>query len=294
MTFVLQNIVDAISLGALYALTALGIGLIFGIMRLINFAHGDLIMLGAYALFFTFGQPEAVMALVAIIFVVAVAVIMERVAFRPLRRANPATLLIASFALAYFLQHLIMLIFGARPKSVTFLTELSEFFVVEGLRIPKLQIVTIAATIILLIGLVLFFRRSSIGTQMRAAAEDFGMARLVGVRANLVIAIAFILSAALAGTVSLLYVVQTGTLTPRMGVSLVLVAFVATVVGGMGSLVGAAVGGMAVGVLTVMLQATLPVELRPYRDAFVFAALIGFLLFRPQGLLKGRAARERV
>ena len=177
MTFILQNIVDAISLGALYALTALGIGLIFGIMRLINFAHGELIMLGAYALFFTFGMHEAIMGLVAMALVIVAAIVMERVAFRPLRRANPATLLIASFALAYFLQHLVLLIFGARPKSVTFLHELSEYFVVEGLRIPKLQVVTIAITIVLLVGLVLFFRRSSIGTQMRAAAEDFGMAR---------------------------------------------------------------------------------------------------------------------
>ena len=294
MTFVLQNIVDAISLGALYALTALGIGLIFGIMRLINFAHGELIMLGAYALFFTFGMHEAIMGLVAIALVIATAVVMERVAFRPLRRANPATLLIASFALAYFLQHLVLLIFGARPKSVTFLHELSGFFIVEGLRIPKLQVVTIAITIVLLVGLVVFFRRSSIGTQMRAAAEDFGMARLVGVRANSVIAIAFLLSGVLAGIISLLYVVQTGTLTPRMGVSLVLVAFVATVIGGMGSLVGAAVGGLVVGVLTVALQAVLTVELRPYRDAFVFAVLIGFLLVRPQGLLRGRSARERI
>jgi len=294
MTFILQNIIDALSLGSLYALIALGIGLIFGIMRLMNFAHGELMMLGAYALFFTVGQPQAVMALIAIMFVVAIAIIMERVAFRPLRGANPATLLIASFALAYFIQHLVLLIFGARPKSVNFFFELSEFFVVGGLRIPKLQVATIVLTVLLLVGLVLFFRRSSIGMQMRAAAEDFEMARLVGVRANTVIAIAFSLSGALAAVVSLLYIIQTGTLSPGMGISLVLVAFVATVIGGMGSLVGAAVGGMIVGVLTVALQAVLPIELRPYRDAAVFALLIGFLLVRPQGLLKGRAAKERV
>ena len=294
MTFFLQNVIDAISLGSLYAVIALGIGLIFGIMRLMNFAHGELIMLGAYALFFTVGQPEAAMAVIAIIFVVAVAILMERIAFRPLRKANPATLLIASFALAYFVQHLVLLIFGARPKSIAFFVELSEFFVIEELRVPKLQVLTIVITILLLVGLVLFFRRTSMGIQMRAAAEDFGMARLVGVRANTVIAIAFALSGALAAVVSLLYIIQTGTLSPRMGTSLVLVAFVATVIGGMGSLVGAAVGGMIVGVLTVALQAVLPIELRPYRDAVVFALLISFLLIRPQGLLKGKAAKERV
>lgn len=294
MTIVLQNTIDAISLGALFALTSLGIGLIFGIMRLINFAHGELMMLGAYTLFFLVGQPEAIMAFAAIGVVMLVALAMDRFCFRPLRRAKPATLLVASFALAYFLQHLMMMIVGARPKSVTFLTELSEFFLWGELRIPKLQLVTIVVTGLLLLGLGLFFRRSSLGTQMRAAADDFRMARLMGVRANLVIALAFVLSGALAAVVSLLYVAQTGTLSPQMGVGLVLIAFVATVIGGMGSLIGAAVGGLVVGVITVLLQALLPADLRPYRDAFVFGVLICFLLLRPEGLLRGRAARERV
>ena len=294
MMIVLQNASDAVSLGALFALTALGIGLIFGIMRLINFAHGELMMLGAYTLFFLAGQPEAVMALAAIAFVLLVAIGMDRLSFRPLRRAKPATLLIASFALAYFLQHLMVLIVGARPKSLAFLTELSGFFLWGELRVPKLQLVTIGVTVLLIAGLSLFFRRTSLGIHMRAAADDFRMARLIGIRANSVIALAFMLSGALAVAVSLLYVAQTGTLSPRMGVALVLTAFVATVIGGMGSLIGAALGGMLVGVLTVVLQAVLTPELRPYRDAFVFGILICFLLVRPDGLVRGRASRERV
>ena len=294
MTVILQNAIDAISLGALFALASLGIGLIFGIMRLINFAHGELMMFGAYALFFLVGQPEALMVIAAIAFVVVVALGMDRLSFRPLRRAKPATLLIASFALAYFLQHLVVLVVGARPKSITFMPGLGGFFVLDELRVPKLQVITIGVTAVLLLGLIGFFRRTSLGTQMRAAADDFRMAQLMGVRANSVIALAFMISGALAAVVSVLYVAQTGTLSPRMGVNLVLIAFVATVIGGMGSMVGAALGGVLVGVLTVVLQAVLAPDLRPYRDAFVFAVLIAVLLVRPEGLMRGRAMRERV
>lgn len=291
---VIQSFIDAISLGAVYALAALGIGLTFSIMRLINFAHGELIMIGGYTLYLLAGHPYLVMGVAAILVVTIAAFGMERLAFRTLRGANPTTLLIASFAVSYFLQHLVLLIFGSRPTGVDFLSTLNQSIELGGLRIPLLQLAAIIVTGLAMGGLSLFFSRTEAGIQMRAAAEDFTMARLVGVKANRVIAIAFGLSGILASLVSLYLVTQTGTVTYKMGVSMVLIAFVASVIGGMGSLVGAALGGFIVGVVSVLLQTYLPVDLRPYRDAFVYLLFIAFLLWRPDGLMQRRADRERV
>jgi len=289
-----QNAIDAVSLGAVYALAALGVGLIFSIMRLINFAHGELIMAGGFALYVLAGQPLALMAVVAIFIAVVLALSMERVAFRTLRQANPATLLIASFALSYLLQHTALLIFGSRAMGVDFLGRLNQSLEFQGLRVPGLEIATVVVTALLLGLLTLFFKRSPIGVQMRAAAEDFDMARLVGVRADRVIAVAFALSGMLAGFVSLYVVAQGGSVSYKMGVNMVLVAFVASVIGGIGSLPGAALGGFLLGIVSVAFQVFLPEAWRPYRDAFVFLLFIAFLLWRPQGLLSRRADRERV
>jgi branched-chain amino acid transport system permease protein len=290
----IQNAIDAISLGAVYALAALGIGLIFSIMRLINFAHGELIMVGGFTLYVLVGQPYLIMMLAAVIATTILALGMERVAFRPMRNANPATLLIASFAVSFLIQHVALMVFGSRAMGVSFMSELGESVEFAGLRVPRLQIVTIVVTIALLAGLVLFFRMSRMGTQMRAAAEDFTMARLVGVRANRVIAVAFAISGVLATLVSFYLVAQTGSVSYKMGVSMVLIAFVASVVGGMGSLAGAALGGFIIGIVSVTLQAYLPVDFRPYRDAFVFLLFFAFLLWRPQGLLVRKSELERV
>ncbi len=290
----LQNAIDAISLGAIYALASLGIGLIFSIMRLINFAHGELIMVGGFSIFALSGQPLLVILVSAVIVVMLLALGMERVAFRPLRNASPSTLLISSFAMSYFVQHVVLLIFGSRAIGVPFLPELSRSIEFGGLRLPLLQLVTIVVTLVLLAALVILFRFTRIGLQMRAAAEDFTMARLLGVKANRVIAFAFAISGVLAATVSMYLVAQTGSVSYKMGVSMVLIAFVSSVIGGMGSIVGAALGGFIVGVVSVSLQTYLPVDLRPYRDAFVFLLFFAFLLWRPNGLLVSRHNKERV
>jgi len=294
MSIYIQYIIDAITVGGLYALAALGIGLIFGIMRLINFAHGEFIMVGGYSLLLLLGAwtPVAVLTMCLVIILLAVAT--ERIAFRPVRGSDPATMLVTSFALSFFLQHLFVLLFGARPKGIDIAPKLMEYVVFGGLRFPKLHIVTVVVTGGLLLGLALFLKRTDFGIQMRAAAEDFKMARVLGVRANLVIAAAFAISGLLAASVSVLFVAQTGTLSPRMGVQLVLVAFVSTIVGGMGSLVGAVLGGFFVGALTVALQALLPANIRPFWEAFVFVIIILVLLWRPQGLLRVRAVQERI
>ncbi|MFC3230703.1 branched-chain amino acid ABC transporter permease [Marinibaculum pumilum] len=294
MTILLQHVIDAVSVGGLFAMMALGIGLIFGIMRLINFAHGELVMIGGYAMWLVVAIPGPLVVLFSIAVVVALALGMERIAFRPLRQASPATLLISSFAVSYFLQNLVVMIIGSRPKPFTFAEGLTQNLQVGELRLPLLQLVTIALTIAVLAGITLFLKRTPMGVLMRAASQDFRMARLCGVRANMVIAAAFVMSALLAWAVSLVYAVQTGQLSPAMGLRPALIGFVATVIGGLGSLPGAAVGGFLVGVLTVLLQILLPPELRDFRDAFLFALVLVVLLFRPRGLLAVRAEMERV
>jgi branched-chain amino acid transport system permease protein len=251
-------------------------------------------MIGGYTLYILAGHPYLVMGVAAVVMVTIAAFGMERLAFRTLRGASPTTLLIASFAVSYLLQHLVLLLFGSRPTGVDFLSTLNQSIALGGLRIPLLQLAAIVVTALAMAGVSLFFARTEAGIQMRAAAEDFTMARLVGVKANRVIAIAFALSGILASLVSLYLVTQTGTVTYKMGVSMVLIAFVSSVIGGMGSLVGAALGGFIVGVISVLLQSYLPVDLRPYRDAFVYLLFIAFLLWRPEGLMQRRADRERV
>lgn len=304
MLYFIQVLFDAAALGSLYALVALAIGLVFGIMRLINFAQGDYLTIGAYALVvptasvtppLLFGAlPWPLMVAAVLATCVIAALLTERIAFRPLRNANPATLLISSFAVSYFLQHALMLVHTGRPKSVAIGASLSQAIDIFGIRIPGLQLVTMATTVALLVGFVILLKKTAIGIQMRAAAENFEMARLLGVRANKVIAFGFALSGFLAGIVSLLLVAQTGTLDIRMGIMPVIYAFFATVIGGMGSLAGAALGGFLVGVASVLLQAYLPPDLRAFRDAGVFALVILVLLAYPKGLIPSAATRERV
>lgn len=294
MTSVLQNVVDGLAQGSIFALFALGIALIFGIMQLVNFAHGELIMVAAFALTLVSEPPLVVRIVVAVAAAVLIALGMERVAFRPVRGAPPATLLITSFAVSYLLQNVAILIFGSVPRSTDVAAGLNENIVVAGLDIPKLQLVTIAVTLVLLAGVGAFLNRTAQGTQMRAAAEDFRAARLLGVRANRLIASAFAMSGLLAAVAAVLLVAQNGTVTTSMGLTPVIFGFIATVLGGLGSLRGAVLGGFVVGAISTALQATLPLEIRPYRDAFLLTAVIVMLVVRPQGLVIARSTVTRV
>lgn len=294
MSWIIQALIDALSIGSIYALTALGIGLIFGIMRLINFAHAEFITVTVYILVLAIGLGFPVALFFAAGGALVLALLSERLAFRPVRGANPSTLLITSFALSYLLQNTLVLIFGARPMGLNILPSLSQPLLIGDVRVPMIQVVTIAVTILLLLATGAFLRKTRIGIEMRAAAVDFQMARLLGIRANRVIAVAFGLSGILASSAAVLYVAQTGVVEPRLGLHLALIGFVATVVGGMGSLPGAVLGGLAVGMVTVFLQVLLPADLRPFREAFVYMAVIMVLVLRPQGLFRPASARERV
>jgi branched-chain amino acid transport system permease protein len=288
-----QNLVNALSLGSLYALIALGIALIFGVMGLVNFAHGELIMIGGYALLAFHTLPLALTAGLMVLVVAVCALAMERAAFRPVRGASGETMLMTSFAVSSFLQGGALLAEGADPRSVDVLPALGTSVDAAGLSVGKLDIATIAVTAVLLAGLALFLQRTSLGVQMRAAAEDFRMARALGVRSNQVVAAAFAISGGLAAIAAVFLVARSGTLTPGMGLAPVLVGFVATVLGGLGRLWAAVVGAYVLALVTILLQAYLPDGVAPYRDALVYLAVIGILIFRPHGIA-GRPGAVRV
>jgi branched-chain amino acid transport system permease protein len=304
MSNFLQYAIDALSVGALFATAALGIGLIFGVMRLINFAYGDYITWGAYALVVPStaqvahkligAWPAPLLAAAIVAIVMTLALVTERLAFRPLRGAGSATLLISSFSVSYLLQNLILLVHSGRPKSINLWPALTNSVSLAGGRVPLIDLATVATCLVLLTGIAGFLKYSPYGIEMRAAAENFRMARLLGIRANRVIALAFGISGLLAAATSLLLVVKTGVLDYREGVPLALVGFVATVVGGMGSMLGAVLGGFLIGIATVVLQVVLPEEFRGARDAFVFGFVIFVLLVRPEGLIRPTAWQERV
>lgn len=293
MIFV-QHLLDAVNVGGLYALVALGIGLIFGIMRLINFAHGELIMAGGYAMILLVALPAPVVIVVALAGVIALAVAIEKIAFRPLRGQDPSTLLVASFTVSYFLQNAFLLIFGPRPLPFPFLPGLSDILEVAGLRIPLLQIVSLLLVLAALVGVVWVLKSTSIGVQLRATAEDVVTAQLTGINVHRVTSIAFAMSAVLAFVVSLIYSEQIGQLSPAMGVRPLIIGFVATILGGLGSLGGAALGGFVVGFISVLLEIVLPEEARPFREAFLFGLVFVILVVRPEGIVRVKALQERV
>lgn len=294
MLTVLQYTLDAIALGCLFALAAIGVGIVFGVMRLANFAHGEFIMIGAYSMLVFSGLPWSLTWVASFCVVAAVAIVTERVAFRWLRGADASTLLVSSFAVSILLQNAVVIMFGSRPRAVPLPAFVGESLDVLGLRLPVVSLLAILLTAVFLVALVVFFRRTDLGLEMRAAAEDFRMAQLLGTRANRVVAAAFAISGILACVVSVLLTARSGTVAPGMGLTPVLFAFVAVTIGGMGNLVGSAVGGFLVGVITIAMQAVLPHGMSSYRDAFTFLAVIFILILRPQGILPSIAVEERV
>lgn len=292
---ILQFVINALSLGGLYALMALGLTLVYGILRLVNFAYGELIMVGGYTLLLLGGGPLPwmIVAALSVAMVILTSLLLERVAFRPVRNASPNTMLITSFAVSTLLQNGAILLVSPRPKAVQMPTFFVENIKIGELLISKANLLALVVSLALLGLLTLFLRRTLLGSALRAAADDFTMTRLLGVRANLVIATAFAISGGLAGVVSIFWMGRLGSVVPFVGLTPVLIAFVAAVVGGLDSLSGAVIGGYLLGFINLGLQSLLPQSMLDYRQAFTFAIVILVLLFRPQGLMRG-AVRERV
>ncbi len=293
--YLVQQAINAISIGSLYALMAIGLAMVFGILRLINFAHGDLIMVGSYTalLLLVIGLPFWVAALGGITASTVAGLIMERVAYRPIRGAPDVAMLLTSFAVTIFLENTAIILF--RPTSRPFPAPpiLSSVITLGPFRFAILDLIAIVVAGILLILLTLFVTRTEVGISMRAASQDLLAAQLMGINVNRVIAYAFAIGSMLAGVVGLLWSARVGKVDPLMGFYPVLKAFVASVIGGLGNLPGAVLGGYVLGILEILLQGLLPANLTPFRDAFVFAVLITLLLFRPNGIL-GTTEREKI
>jgi branched-chain amino acid transport system permease protein len=293
----LQVQVDAIGLGAIFALMAVGIGLVFGVLRLVNFAYGQLIMAGGFALAFASerGWPVAVGIALCVVVVVLLSLAMERVVFRPLRSQSPAVMLVATFAVAFLLQSIALIWFGPLGKNATSLVSLNRPVSIGDIEIRKITIVAIVTAAVCLALLLLLLNRTSIGLHMRAAAMDFSTARLVGVRASLVSVVAVVLSGILAAVVAVLLTVQFPTVTPTFALRETITVLAGVVVGGMTRLLPATLGGFAIGYVSGVLGAALPSAQSQYLPSFVFGLVILVLLLRPSGLFIRRAQTvERV
>ena len=318
--YAIQQVVNALSAGSLYALMAVGLAMVFGILRLINFAHGDMMMIAAYLAVFCLGAGLSLPVSLPLIVLgtVAVGLLMERVAYRPIRGAPDVAMLLTSFAVGQILQNgtLLTTRLAGKPTLIAFPSPdlLNGVVTIGAITVPKVNVASFVAGIVLLGLLSVFVTRTNLGLSMRAAAEDLPAARLVGINVNRVVATAFAIGAALAAVAGLLYSVQAGQINPYMGFTPVLKAFIAAVIGGFGSISGAVLGGYVLGFLEVLvtslagigdllpagsvppevrdfLQHWLPSGLASWRDAVVFVVLILVLLVRPQGIL-GRRVRD--
>ncbi len=291
-----QTLVDAIALGAIYALMAVGIGLVFGVLRLVNFAYGQLVMAGAFALALAseWGWPGWAGIVLCFAAVLVLSLLMERVVFRPLRGHSPAVMLVATFAVAFLLQSIALVWFGPLGKIASSLTYLNRPVAVGGVDIRKITIVAIVVAAVCLIALTLLLERTTVGLHMRAASMDFQTARLLGVRANRVIGLAVLLSGVLAAVVAVMLTVQTPLVTPDFALRDTIIVLAGVVLGGLNRPIPATLGGFTIGFTSGILGGALPTNQSQYLPSFLFAAVILVLLVRPGGLFARRSATERV
>jgi branched-chain amino acid transport system permease protein len=298
----LQTMIDATALGAVYAQMAVGIGLVFGVLRLVNFAYGQLIMAGAYTLALTNGMNPALSILACFGVVLGLTVLMDTVVFRPLRGANPATMLVATFSISLLLYYIALLRFTVQGKTVGALTGLNRPIGDGTLLVRWIWVVDVIAAAGALGAVLLLLTKTNLGLHMRAAASDFRTARLLGVRANSTIFVAVLLSGVLAAVVAVLLSAETPYVTPDYALRDTIIVLVGVVVGGLDRLWSAALGGFAIGFANQALAGFLPstgswpFTSGVYLDSAVFALVILTLLLRPSGLFirSGQRAVERV
>jgi branched-chain amino acid transport system permease protein len=295
MADLFQFAVNALSLGGTYALLAIGIALVYSVMGFLNIAHGDLLTLCGYGMFFAIGMglPWPLVIGIGILVAGVGSVLMERVAFRPMRGASYDTLLLTSFALSAAIHVVLQIAIDARPKPVPLPAFLSGSFNVGGVVIGTGQTIAIVVTVLALVALTLFLRRTTLGLAMQAAAQDFDTTRLMGINANRVIAAAFFIAGIMAGIAGVLIIAQRGSVDPMMSMNPLIKALIAAIVGGTGSLYGPVLGGIILGVLETIFQTILPGEALLFRDPLVLSLLVAFLLFAPNGITGSKVQRAR-
>ena len=294
MTLFLSYLINGISLGSVYAIIALGYTMVYGIAKMLNFAHGDVIMIGAYVSFCAMqymGLPAILSVVLAMAVCTVLGIVIEGLAYKPLRQAPSLAVLITAIGVSYFLQNLALLIWGSTPKSFSSVVYIGSITLLEGqLVISGETIVTVLANILIMIALTQFTSRTKFGKAMRAVSEDKGAAELMGINVNATISMTFAIGSALAAIAGVLLCSAYPTLQPTTGSMPGIKAFTAAVFGGIGSIPGAMIGGVLLGVIEILGKAYVSTELG---DALVFAVLILVLLVKPTGLL-GKPMREKV
>ena len=291
----LNYLISGISLGSVYAIIALGYTMVYGIAKMLNFAHGDIIMVGAYVVFMTMssgGVPALPAVLLSIVVCTVLGVVIERVAYKPLRNAaSPLAVLITAIGVSYFLQNMALLIFGSNTKSFSSVVKFPAISLAGGkLVISGETSVTILACIVIVIGLSMFINRTKPGQAMLAVSEDKGAAQLMGINVNGTIALTFAIGSGLAAIAGVLLCSAYPSLTPYTGSMPGIKAFVAAVFGGIGSIPGAMIGGILLGIIEIFGKAYISSQMA---DAIVFAVLIVVLLVKPTGLM-GKNIQEKV
>ena len=295
MVNLLVNLVNGLSLGSVYAIIALGYTMVYGIAKMLNFAHGDVIMVGAYAAYValrSLNMPPLVATLIAMVVCTLLGILIEKTAYKPLRQATSLAVLITAIGVSYFLQNMAQLIWGATPVNfpADFIT-LPSISLMDGkLLIEGATLITILAGAVIMVGLTLFINRTKVGKAMRAVSEDRGAAELMGINVNRTISITFAIGSALAAIAGILLWAKVFKLEPTTGALPGIKAFTAAVLGGIGSIPGAMLGGVLLGVIEIFGRAYISTALS---DAIVFSVLIIVLFVRPTGLL-GKAVREKV
>ena len=293
MSFI-SYLLNGISLGSVYAIIALGYTMVYGIAKMLNFAHGDVIMVGSYVAFVAInnmGLPIPISILLSVIVCTVLGVVIEGIAYRPLRHASKLAVLITAIGVSYFLQNMALLIFGANTKSFTSVVQVKPLSLAGGqLNISGETIVTILACVVIMIGLMAFIKYSKAGHAMLAVSEDDGAARLMGINVNRTISLTFAIGSALAAIAGVLLCSAYPSLTPYTGSMPGIKAFVAAVFGGIGSIPGAFIGGILLGIIEILARAYISSQLS---DAIVFSVLIIVLVVRPTGLM-GKEIQEEV
>ena len=290
MELFLSTVINGLSLGGIYAMIALGYTMVYGIAKMLNFAHGDVIMVGGYIIYVFMATRNPILAIVmAIITCVALGIIIEKIAYKPLRGASPLAVLITAIGVSYLLQSLSQMIFGSAPKMVV----VYEFGYITlfGVNVQVSSLVTLGVTLVVMVALTLFVKWTRLGRAMIAVSEDKGAAQLMGINVNGIITITFAIGSALAALAGLFYLLKAPTVSNTMGAMPGIKAFTAAVIGGIGSIPGAMLGGILLGIVEAISYKIAAIA--PYTDAIEFSILILILLVRPTGFL-GKKRREKV